>query len=278
MLDFLEILSKFFNRICKDEDTFEEKDVDDNSIDIDDRVSCPICLEYTNEKDVHLITCNHIYHLVCLKSYLNNDFTKCALCKRPITGIKEDPSFKVNNRNEDEDEGNLLYGDFFGNSFSINNLLFSSNSLFRNRRERAKVNNQTSIFSNNNDRHSSGGSNFNIQNNSNNIFGTNSIGGNLFGFNNNNSSGTGLFGSINNNNSNDGLFGRNNSLLGNNNRGLFDDSNNNISSGGNLFGTNSSGGLFGTSNNNNSNGGLFGTNNNNNSSSGLFGGNNNNNS
>jgi len=276
MFEFLEILSKFFNRICKDEDTFEEKDVDDNSIDIDDREPCPICLEYTNEKDVHLIICNHIYHLNCLKSYIDNNYTKCALCKRPITGIKEDPSFKV--KNSDEDEGNFLSNDLFGNPSSINNLLFTNNSLFRNRRERTTINNQTSIFNNNNDRHSSGGTNFNIPSNSNNFFGTNSFSGSLFGFNNNNSSGTGLFGNINNNNSNDGLFGRNNSFLGNNNRSLFGASNNDNSSGRNLFGNNSSSGLFGTSNNNNSRGGLFGTNNNNNSSGGLFGNNNNNNS
>ena len=315
MIDFFDILSKFFNRICKDEDTFEDKDMDDNSIEIDDKESCPICLDYTSEKDVHLTICNHVYHLNCLKSLLDKEFTKCALCKRPITGIKEDPSFKVNN--SDEDENHPFSGGLFVNNNSTSNFLFSNNSPFRNNNDRERrfdnINNQTSIFSNYNDRHSpSALFDFNSINTSSSLFGNNSTSGGLFGNNNNNSSGTGLFGSINNNNSNGGgLFGNNNNSSGptfgvNNNNlfgtsnnnstggGLFGTSNNN-SNGGGLFGTNnnnsscgglfrtsnnnsSGGGLFGTSNNNSSGGGLFGTNNNNSSGGGLFGTNNNNSS
>ena len=301
MIDFLDILSGFFKRICKDEDTLEEKDVDDNSIEIDERESCPICLEYTNDKDVHLNICNHVYHLSCLKSLINSNFTKCALCKRPITGIKEDPSFKVNNSGEDE--GNLFSGGLFGNQNSRSNFLFSNNSPFRNNREGRfdNINNQTSIFSNYNDRHSPPGLfSVNSSNNANSLFGNNSNIGGLFGSINNNNAG-GLFGTRNNNNTGS-LFGTNNntssvSLFGNNNNnnsssgGLFGTNNNNNTSGGlfgarnnnnagGLFGNNNNnaGGLFGNNNNNSSSGGIFGTNNNNSSSGGLFGNNNNNSS
>jgi hypothetical protein len=233
MIDFLDILSGFFKRICKDEDTLEEKDVDDNSIEIDERESCPICLEYTNEKDVNLNICNHVYHLNCLKSLLNSNFTKCALCKRPITGIKEDPSFKVNNSGEDE--SNFNSGGLFGNQNSTSNFLFSNNSPFRNLNNREgrfdNFNNQPSIFSNYNDRHSPPGLfSINSSINTNSLFGNNSNTGGLFGsINNNNTSGGGLFGNNNNNNSSSGgLFGNNNN---NNSRigGLFGNSGNNNS-------------------------------------------------
>ena len=292
MIDFFDILSESFNKICKDEDTFEDKEINDNSIEIDDRESCPICLEYTSEKDVHLNICNHVYHLNCLKSLLDKNFTKCSLCKAPITGIKEDPSFKVNNNDENgEEEGSYAFsGGLFANNNSRSNFLFSNNSPFRNSNNREgrfdNFNNQPSIFSNYNDRHTPLGLfSFNSINTTSNIF-RNNTSDNLFENNNNISSGAGLFGSINNNNSSGGgLFGNNNNssgiTFGLSNNNLFGTSNNN-SSGGGLFGTSnnnsSGGGLFGTSNNNSSGGGLFGTSNNNSSGGGLFGTNNNNSS
>ena len=67
MIEFLDILSNDFKKICEDSDTLKPEEMDDNSIEIDSRDNCPICLEAIDEKDVHINDCNHIYHLECLK-------------------------------------------------------------------------------------------------------------------------------------------------------------------------------------------------------------------
>ena len=233
MIDFLDILFKSFKIICKEDDTLKEEDVDDNSIEIDQRDSCPICLNYTDEKDVHLNICNHVYHLSCLKLQLEKQINRCSLCKRPITGIKEDPNFKVNINSDNHNHSSLGLFDFNSN------------------------NNANNIFLNNN-----------LDSNFNSLFGNNiARSNNLFRNPNNNSNRThGLF--INFSSNTSSLFGNSNNR-DNNNISLFETSNNNQNN--SLFGNNNNnaGNLFG--NNNNNNLGLFGNNNrNNNTYSGLF--------
>ena len=282
MNEFLDILSNNFKSLCNDNDTLKAEEVDDNSVDIDHRDTCPICLEFITEKDVHLNDCNHQYHLECLKLQISRNYTKCSLCKQPITGIIEDPTFKVESNNNNNINNNLNSNYLF--SLNNNNNIFLSNreySLF------APVSNHsifadfnsTGLFSNNNTNNNTGsGGLFGNANNNTSVglFGNNNRNTGLFGDNNSN---TGLFGDNNpntslfgNNNQNTGLFGNNNSntsLFGNNNQntGLFGNNNQNTG----LFGNNNSNNsLFG---NNNSNPGLFGTSlfGDNNSNTGLFG-------
>ena len=290
MQDFLDILLNSFKKLCEDNDTLKETDVDDNSIEIDQRDICPICYDdFTTEKEVHLNDCNHPYHLECLKKQISNNFTKCSLCKRPITGIKEDPNFKVkSNNNSIKDRFSLFGGNFFDNIFLSNDrtsLFRSPQNVSQDRdRElfRASDNNR-SIFSNNINNNSSGGL-FGGENNgsifSNNI--NNNPSGGLFGSENNgsifsnninNNPSGGLFGNPNssgglfsnyNNNINDNPFRRsspnsvNTIISNNNNTGLFGNRNNSSNTG--LFGnnTNSNRGLFDFNGNNNQRGGLFG--------------------
>ena len=92
MIDFLDILLKQFKQLCDDKDVLNLEDVNDNSIELEKRDSCPICLEYTDEeKDVHINPCNHLIHKKCLEELLSKTKkNQCPLCKRNILGIKED--------------------------------------------------------------------------------------------------------------------------------------------------------------------------------------------
>jgi hypothetical protein len=253
MNEFLDILLDTFKHLCDDGDTLKAEDVDDNSIEMDKRDSCPICLEYTNENDVHLNNCNHQYHLECLKKQISNNLTKCSLCKRPITGIKEDPNFKVNS-NVNNNDWSPLFGGNRNIQFNIfandNRSIFAQPSIFG---PRPNSNlNRVNIFEDSHSRPSTGGLFANNNRNEGRLFSTNNNFINttsIFGFNNNRNEG-GLF-SNNNNVNTTGLFGNNrinttnNSLFGNNNNaniGLFG----NIDSNNCLFGNNSPGrGLFG---------------------------------
>ena len=254
MHDFLDILSNSFKKLCDDNDTLKEEDVDDNSIEIDQRDSCPICLDYTDKKDVHLKDCNHVYHLECLKEQISKNYTKCSLCKRPITGIKEDPNFKVNSSNNNE-YSYSLFGDLSNNIFlQRDNHNSSSIGIFGREFFSNTDNMQRTLFSNNP---------------------INNEGGGLFGTNNSSNRNGGLFGT-HNNSQESSLFGnRENSIFifNNDNQGTGLFGNNTIAS--NLFGNNSPRtGLFGNDrNNNNQQGGLFGNNNNNNNNitTSLFG-------
>ena len=73
----------------------------------------------TPELDAHLKDCNHEYHMDCLKQLIKSNSTcskKCPLCKRPITGIKEDPNFKIENKNNQIDLSNIDISNY--NSFN----------------------------------------------------------------------------------------------------------------------------------------------------------------
>ena len=268
MSDFLNILSKSFKDLCDDQDTLEAKDVDDNSIEIDKRDSCPICLEYTNENDVHLNICNHQYHLECLKKQISNNYTKCSLCKRPITGIKEDPNFKViSNVNINDNDNN--YDTHPSSLFAPRNNIFLPNPF--------SVSSNDSLFSNiegnrgglfNPSRTENTGGLFGPSRNENtgSLFGTtnNRIGGGLFGSP-NNVNASSLFGSPSNVNTGS-LFGSPSNV---NTGSLFGTTNyrRNNTNNNSLFGNNNqNNGLFGTINSNNNN--IFG---NNQRSRGLFG-------
>ena len=255
MVDFLNILLKSFKRFCKDNDTLKEDDVDDNSIEIDQRDSCPICLDYTDENCVHLKDCNHIYHLECLKLQIKKNLTNCSLCKKPITGIKEDPNFKVNPNNVfNNTEHSSIFGERNNSNIFVNHSLFSENSptIFNNSLFNNTGNSSISLFGNNS---SSNGGLFGNNNRGSSLFGNNSTGYSLF----RNTGTISLFSSTNN--TSNSIFGRANN---NSNFGLFGNSTNNNSQQGGLFGntrTNNSqqGGLFGNARTNNSQGGgLFG--------------------
>jgi len=112
-------ISPFFESICKEEDTTNEYEVNDNSIEIESRIVCSICQMDTPELDAHLKDCNHEYHMDCLKQLIKSNSTcskKCPLCKRPITGIKEDPNFKIENKNNQIDLSNIDISNY--NSFN----------------------------------------------------------------------------------------------------------------------------------------------------------------
>ena len=182
-------------------------------------------------------------------------------------------------------------GLFGGSTNTNNNLIQQNNNINMNQGSSLFGGNQsTSLFGNTNNQQTGGGLFGNQNNNTN---------GSLFGGNTQTNTG-GLFGNANNTNSNNtggGLFGnqqQNNqtSLFGNTNTsgGLFGSSTNQQNNTVGLFGntTNSNGGLFGNSqqnnkgglfsNSNSTQGGLFGNNNNNQQSTGgLFGNTNNNN-
>lgn len=102
MIEFLDILQTQFRKSCDDKDVLKKEEVNDNSIDLDRREQCSICLEYTSEEDVHLNPCNHCFHMKCVKDMVSNNTTKCPLCKRVILGVKEDPTFIVNSINNQQ--------------------------------------------------------------------------------------------------------------------------------------------------------------------------------
>ena len=196
MLEFLDILLNEFKNLCDDKDVLNPNDVNDNSIDMESRDKCSICLEYTDENDAHIIPCNHIFHMKCIKDMISKNIKKCPLCKRNILGIKEDPNFIVDSNNNE-------LGVQFHNELFPNNLFYRrERGLFGNSNTNRRESQRQGLFSNNNDR------NINTVN----LFSNNfNYGGGLFGNNNNN----------NNNNNSNNIF-NNNNLFGNNqNSSLF---------------------------------------------------------
>ena len=206
MIELLDILLNSFRKFCPDNETLKTDEVDDNSIEIDKRDVCPICLELIDEKDVvHLSECNHKYHLECLKKQIANNLKRCSLCKRNITGIKEDPNFKVDidSTNIQNDHSNIF-------SLNINNNPFLSRNSVNIFGDHSQSNETRSLFSTNN---------LFEQNQNRNLFTNNRNGGqNLFGASNNIFNNGGLFSNSNNNQNN--LFG-NNGLFGQSNNSLF---------------------------------------------------------
>ena len=207
MIEFLDILLNKFRQLCDDKDVLNLEDVNDNSIELDKRDSCPICLDFTDENDVHINPCNHVIHKHCLEELIKkSNKNQCPLCKRNILGIKEDPSFTVESVNSSQSSSSLFSSQDRNPFRRPNIFLFGSNS--RNDSQRSNESNQRENFG-------------------------------LFGAPN-----RGLFSNDNNMNINSnvggGLFGNNsNSLFGNNSNSLFGNSQNNRN---NLFGGNS---LFG---------------------------------
>ena len=118
-------ISPLFESVCKEEDTANENEINDNSIEIESRIICPICQSDTPELDAHLKDCNHEYHSDCLKRLIKSNGScskKCPVCKRLITGIKEDPNFKIENQ---------------GNQINLSNIdIFNDNSYNNRERER----------------------------------------------------------------------------------------------------------------------------------------------
>ena len=202
MVEFLDILLTKFKILCDDKDVLSPNEVNDNSVDMESRDQCSICLEYTDEKDAHLNPCNHVFHMKCIKDMISKNIKKCPLCKRNILGIKEDPSFIV-------DSNNVLFpvSDDHTNFRQNNLFLFGGNNLFSNRNDSNSSNNRREprrigLFT----RHNNDSNDRNI--NSNNLFSQNiNIGEGLFGNNNNNNNNifnNNLFG---NNSGNSSLFG-----------------------------------------------------------------------
>ena len=203
MIDFLDILLNKFRQLCNDNDILEINEVNDNSVDIDNAEICAICQELTGIKkkdddddndddtDVHIIGCKHIFHKKCLKEMISKNINICPLCKRGITGIEEDPNFKVNSIEPNHNNRSLFSNEDRGNPF-----LFSANSVRNDsQRRNSGLFGENSLFSNNNNNVSLFGRN--DDNNLPSLFGNN---GGLFGNNNNNNqslfSGIGLFGNL----------------------------------------------------------------------------------
>ena len=194
MLEFLDILLTKFKMLCDDKDVLNPNDVNDNSIDMESRDQCSICLDYTDENDAHLNPCNHIFHMKCVKDMIAKNIKKCPLCKRNILGIKEDPTFIVDSNNNE-------IGAQFHNQLFPNNLFYNRGGLFGNLDSNASNRNESQsqrqgLFSNNDNRNINQVTLFN-----NNI----NFGGGLFGINDNSNNNT------NNIFSNNNLFGNNGS-------------------------------------------------------------------
>ena len=144
MIEFLDILLNNFRKLCDDKDVLKLEDVNDNSIDLDKRESCPICLEFIDEKDVHINPCNHMIHKKCLQEMLDKMKKKqCPFCKRIILGIKEDPSFIVTGSNNSYNSSSSLFEE--RNPFRPSGNLFlfgsdnSSNDSQRNDSQRPRL-------------------------------------------------------------------------------------------------------------------------------------------
>ena len=100
------------------------------------------------ELDAHLKDCNHEFHMDCIKQLINSNSScsrKCPLCKRVITGIKEDPSFIIQVGN---------------NEINLENSHFNNNNNFNHRQRNRNYQNNNFFRRNNNYR------NYNINNNS----------------------------------------------------------------------------------------------------------------
>jgi hypothetical protein len=140
MIEFMDILQIQFRKSCDDKDVLKLEEVNDNSIDLENREQCAICLEYTEEKDVHLNPCNHCFHMKCVKDMVSNNTKKCPLCKRVILGVKEDPSFVISSTNE---RRSLFSNSEYDSHVARNLFLFRDNSSSQ------RSNNQSpSIFGN----------------------------------------------------------------------------------------------------------------------------------
>ena len=198
MLEFLDILLAKFKILCDDKDVLNPNEVNDNSVDMESRDQCSICLEYTDENDAHLNPCNHIFHMKCVKDMITKNIKKCPLCKRNILGIKEDPSFVVDSNNKE-----IRGPDLFPRS--NNPFLFGTGniSIFGSNDRRESQRTGLGLFSNS-ESNNRNNNNINIT-----LFTDSIFSGGFFG-NNNNS----------NNNNNNNIF-NNNSLFGNNNGSLF---------------------------------------------------------
>jgi hypothetical protein len=62
--------------------------------------SCSICLVSFKSKDeVTVLQCNerHIYHTMCIESWIKKGKNSCPLCKRPIVNLHE----RVNQEEDD---------------------------------------------------------------------------------------------------------------------------------------------------------------------------------
>lgn len=60
-------------------DTFEKKDL----LEIENSTNCSICMEdYTNDKKVVLLKCNHYYHESCIQNWLCNEKVTCPICRK----------------------------------------------------------------------------------------------------------------------------------------------------------------------------------------------------
>lgn len=147
IIEFLNnAMSNLFEYACIEVDTLDENDVNDNSFEIESRTICSICQMDSPTLDAHLKDCNHQYHMTCIKQLIKSNSScsrKCPLCKRLITGIKEDPNFKIENNNS-LDNKFPLFGEnnFSSNIFSNNPFLINNRNLDRN------DNNETNLFLN----------------------------------------------------------------------------------------------------------------------------------
>ena len=64
-------LTDLFIGLCKEEDVLDEKDVNDNNIEIKSRI-VSICQMDEPELDTHLKDCNHEFHMICIKQLINS--------------------------------------------------------------------------------------------------------------------------------------------------------------------------------------------------------------
>ena len=182
MIDFLDILLKQFKQLCPDKDVLNIEDVNDNSIELEKRDNCPICLEFTDEeKDVHINPCNHLMHRKCFEELISKSRkNQCPLCKRNILGIKEDPSFKVGS----DSSQRYLFNNIDIFQRDENPFLFGSESSsnFEGSQENSNLSQRNRVFGSPSDRLSSDNnySNQNINNFSIGLFGNNSNHRNLF--------------------------------------------------------------------------------------------------
>ena len=129
-------LSYLFELMCKEEDTIDEHEVNDNSIEIESRTICSICQMDSPELDAHLKDCNHEYHMDCIKMLIKSNSScskKCPICKRIITGIKEDPNFKIKSGN---------------NQINLNNIFEINNNILENRERNRNVQNNRNFRNN----------------------------------------------------------------------------------------------------------------------------------
>ena len=67
-------------------DTFEKKDL----LQIENTTNCSICMEdYTNDKKVVLLKCNHYYHESCIQNWLCNEKVTCPICRKDTREMLE---------------------------------------------------------------------------------------------------------------------------------------------------------------------------------------------